>query len=85
MYQSFYKASFAYILLQSNENKLINVDFITYKPNFSKDKHTILEQALEELDLYFNKKLFFFNTPLALQGSEFEQKVYKALIKIPYG
>lgn len=63
MYQNFYKASFAYILLQSDKNKLVNVDFTIYKPDFTKDKHPILEQALEELDLYFNKKLFTFNTP----------------------
>ncbi|WP_139451511.1 methylated-DNA--[protein]-cysteine S-methyltransferase [Campylobacter armoricus] len=85
MYQSFYKTDFTYIVLQSSENKLICVDFTTSKPNFTKEKHPILEQALEELDLYFTKKLFSFNTPLALYGSEFEQKVYKALIKIPYG
>lgn len=85
MYQSFYKASFAYILLQSDKDKLINVDFTIYKPDFTKDKHPVLEQALEELDLYFNKKLFTFNTSLTLQGSEFKQKVYKTLVKIPYG
>ncbi|OCX42246.1 cysteine methyltransferase [Campylobacter ornithocola] len=85
MYQSFYKANFAYILLQSNENKLVNVDFTTLKPDFTKQKHPILEQALEELDLYFSQKLFTFSTPLSIHGSEFEQKVYKALTKIPYG
>ncbi|MBF7044271.1 methylated-DNA--[protein]-cysteine S-methyltransferase, partial [Campylobacter volucris] len=39
----------------------------------------------KELDLYFAKKLFVFKTPLLIQGSEFERKVYKALLSIPYG
>ncbi|AJC86418.1 O-6-alkylguanine-DNA/cysteine-protein-methyltransferase [Campylobacter sp. RM16704] len=85
MYQSFYKTDFAYILLQCNKNKLINISFLDSKPNFIKHRHPILNQALEELDLYFNKKLFKFNTPLLLDGSDFEIKVYKALIEIPYG
>ncbi|RKO65461.1 cysteine methyltransferase [Campylobacter sp. P255] len=85
MYQSFYKADFAYIILQCTENALFSVDFSTKKPNFSKQKHLILDQALEELDLYFKKKIFHFNTPLTSHGSAFEQKVYQSLVQIPYG
>ncbi|WP_236729289.1 methylated-DNA--[protein]-cysteine S-methyltransferase, partial [Campylobacter coli] len=44
----------------------------------------LLEFAKEELRLYFAKKLQKFQTPLWIQGSDFEQKVYKELINIPY-
>ncbi len=35
--------------------------------------------------MYFLGKLQIFKTPLKLEGSVFEKKVYKALLEIPYG
>ncbi|MBX1886383.1 methylated-DNA--[protein]-cysteine S-methyltransferase [Campylobacter peloridis] len=85
MYQTFYKSNFAYIILQSNAKELVGVDFCSFKPKFQKQKCMILEQAKEELDLYFSNKLTKFEIPLLIQGSFFEKKVYQALLDIPYG
>jgi O-6-methylguanine DNA methyltransferase len=37
-----------------------------------------------ELDAYFNKKLKVFTTPFKLNGTTFQQKVWRALCEIPY-
>jgi AraC family transcriptional regulator of adaptative response/methylated-DNA-[protein]-cysteine methyltransferase len=48
--------------------------------------HTkIIEGIKTELDLYFNKKLTEFKTPLFLMGSDFQKRVWKKLQKIPHG
>ncbi|EKR8008365.1 methylated-DNA--[protein]-cysteine S-methyltransferase, partial [Campylobacter fetus] len=44
-----------------------------------------LSLCIHELELYFQGKLINFTTKINIVGSEFEQKVYKALLEIPYG
>jgi len=39
----------------------------------------------EELNAYFQRKLFVFSTPVAPQGTDFQQRVWQALRGIPYG
>lgn len=44
-----------------------------------------LKPYVEQLDAYFNGGLVEFDVPLDLHGSEFQLKVWKALLAIPYG
>ena len=45
-----------------------------------------LSEAVFQLDEYFNKKRTEFNLPLDLTaGTEFNQSVWKELLKVPYG
>ncbi|TKX32484.1 methylated-DNA--[protein]-cysteine S-methyltransferase [Campylobacter aviculae] len=87
MFKIHYKLPMCYLLLQSDGNFLTQVDFLNENdPDFSSDKScALLEFALWELKGYFSKKLKVFKTPLKSQGSIFEQKVYQALMQIPYG
>jgi len=41
--------------------------------------------AIKELDEYFRGDLKEFTVPLDLKGTEFQKKVWRALMKIPYG
>ncbi|TWO24562.1 methylated-DNA--[protein]-cysteine S-methyltransferase [Campylobacter insulaenigrae] len=85
MYQSIYSSDVSYILLQSNGEKLTNLHFIDKKLHLENNNCPILNLAQKELDLYFSKKLSVFKTPLLIQGSKFEQNVYRALMNIPFG
>ena len=49
------------------------------------DKHPILELAAQELDLYFRGAVKIFATPLAFDGTHFQQAVWRALVDIPWG
>lgn len=42
-------------------------------------------EAVKQLRAYFNGELRQFNLPLALDGTPFQQSVWKALQEIPYG
>ncbi|HEY3215058.1 MAG TPA: methylated-DNA--[protein]-cysteine S-methyltransferase [Candidatus Eisenbacteria bacterium] len=44
-----------------------------------------LKSVVEQFDLYFNGMLQEFELPLDPQGSEFQLKVWKALLEIPFG
>ena len=49
------------------------------------DETTLLRRAREQLDAYFDGALTLFDLPLAPQGSPYRQRVWRALIDIPYG
>lgn len=45
----------------------------------------VLKEAVSQLEEYFEGKRTDFNLKLKPQGTEFQQKVWKALLEIPYG
>ncbi|HFK5571612.1 cysteine methyltransferase [Elizabethkingia meningoseptica] len=49
------------------------------------DKDPILIQTEKELNEYFNNKRTTFDIPLDFKGTEFQIRVWEALLKIPYG
>lgn len=55
------------------------------KAQFVEEENQYLNQLKEELTLYFDKKLQEFTVPLVFTGTDFQQKVFQSLIKIPYG
>lgn len=48
-------------------------------------KHPVLDQARAELAEYFAKERRDFEVPLDAEGTEFQRKVWRALVKIPFG
>lgn len=87
MYKNIYKSSIGNLLLIANKTHLIEVKFINDFDDIKEfnDSSKILDQAKQELDLYFAGELQKFQTPLLITGTKFEKKVYKTLLKIPYG
>lgn len=77
--------------LVSDSSKLVAIIFdrnwskfkTTYK--FNKSTDSILIEAQKQLEEYFNKKRKSFDLPLNLQGTDFQLKAWKRLLKIPYG
>lgn len=45
----------------------------------------LLEEARKQLEEYFKGDRKIFNLPLRLKGTEFQKKVWEALLDIPYG
>ena len=50
--------------------------------NTRNELHQLIEQ---EINLYFDGLLTEFNIPLDINGTEFQEKVWLELLKIPYG
>ncbi|QDP41891.1 methylated-DNA--[protein]-cysteine S-methyltransferase [Radiobacillus deserti] len=44
-----------------------------------------VELACEQLEQYFQGERLYFEFPYELKGTEFQKKVWKALVEIPYG
>ena len=48
-------------------------------------QHPILLETQKQLNEYFNNKRQVFDLPLDFEGTEFQQKVWQALLTIPFG
>ena len=49
------------------------------------NRFAAIKEAAQQLDAYWAGELFHFDLPLAPAGTPFQQKVWSALRKIPYG
>lgn len=79
----YYKAPFSNLEIIGDSHGLKEINFVNfYAKTDIKDKN--IELFLYELDEYFKGNLQNFTTKINISGTEFEKKVYNALLKIPY-
>ncbi len=53
--------------------------------DWRQEAHPVLREAERQLTNYFERDLRHFDVPLDLRGTEFQKKVWQALLDIPYG
>ena len=57
---------------------LLNADYETHASD-------ITQEAARQLDEYFERRRTTFDIPLLFAGTDFQKKVWRALLEIPYG
>lgn len=55
------------------------------KASFVPGRLPVLDELQKQMDAYFQGNLRHFDLPLYFPGTDFQQKVWRALIEIPYG
>ena len=77
-----FKSKYGWISAIEKNNKILSISFVRYK---NKGKSTILKRLKKNLNDYFSKKTKTLNHNILLEGSILQIKIWKELIKIPYG
>lgn len=80
-------------ILFSRDDKGINrVHFVSSDKPFYRNEDwrqnsqdPLLQETQKQLKAYFSGKSREFSIPLSLEGTDFQKRVWKALITIPYG
>jgi len=84
MFVGYYNSPIGIIEIIATDNAVISIDFINIK-----EKHENLNDLIiivqKELTEYFNKKRKRFSFAFELKGTEFQKKIWKYLLNIPYG
>ncbi|WP_370090108.1 bifunctional transcriptional activator/DNA repair enzyme AdaA [Ekhidna sp.] len=76
-------------LLEFTDRKMLETQLDVLKKRMKSElvtgKHPIIDQTEKQLEEYFEGKRKEFSIPLVVPGTEFQQRVWDALNKIPYG
>jgi len=76
------------IHLAVGDHGIIRIGFGADRPDPTwtrHDNHPVIQQARRQLEKYFAGRLRQFDLPLDLHGTPFQQRVWEALLAIPYG
>ena len=86
-YYSKYDSPVGPLYLLEEKGQLLELSFSKFSEDKTmKEKETeLLQEVKRQLGEYFAGKLQNFDLPLNPQGTEFQKKVWKALLGIPYG
>jgi len=99
IFVKYHKTEYGEFIIGSFENKICMIDWryrkmrdsidsrISKKLNatFVEKDNGLIEKVIVQLNEYFNLERKSFDLPLLFVGTDFQQLVWKALIKIPYG
>ena len=70
------------IAISDEKEKIISIDWGWGR---DQDSSPVLREAKKQLDAYFDGKLTKFNLPLLLLGTDFQKRLCRIMLKIPYG
>ena len=81
-----YDSEFGKIIIESDGNAVTGVKTEeTAKPSGKNAADALTDKTASQLDEYFSGKRKYFDVRLDLNGTAFQNSVWKALCKIPYG
>ena len=85
IHSAIYESEIGPLRISGNADGIFSLEFLNENPTTQKEIHPCLMDCYNQLDEYFQGKLQEFNLELRPEGTEFQIKVWQALLKIPYG
>jgi len=83
-YQASFESPVGFLTLKSDGQAITSVSF-SETGTQEQNSCVVLETCKEQLADYFSGKSQAFDLPLSPEGTEFQQRVWAELLKIPYG
>jgi len=83
-YQISFNSPLGFLILGSDGKSIKEISFSEIDLQ-EQNSCEVLEKCREQLENYFSGKSLAFDLPLSPDGTEFQQKVWTELLKIPYG
>lgn len=84
IHQAYYKIKYGFLHIVYEENILLSLKAVSKRPT-ENIRTNFTEKIYEQIGSYLAGKRKDFDIPYTLQGTEFQQKVWHILEKIPYG
>lgn len=84
-YKAYYKSEIGLIEIKGTRDGISSLNFVEKESMDNFEIPPCLKECVKQLDEYFKGKRKEFSVNLLLQGSNFQKKVWRELIKIPFG
>ena len=84
-HRAYYHSPIGVIEIVGTEEGVTAVDFVRRRPRSATRPHPALRAAVAQIDEYFCGKRKEFSLDLLLEGTEFQKKAWRELVRIPYG
>lgn len=84
-YIAYHSSPLGILKLECSKEHLQAVVFSGEEESKQTEEHPLLQACITQLDDYFSGTRKVFELPLQQSGTEFQQKVWDLLYKIPYG
>ncbi len=84
-YKAYYVSEIGTIEIVGTGSDILSVNFLDDPANDLVKVPECMEPCVTQLNEYFQGKRKEFSLPFQLHGTDFEKKVWKALLDIPYG
>lgn len=85
MDQAIINVPFGQLRLAADDAFLIEIEFLLNKHKPLPANSPILKEAQRQLAAYFKNPHYVFDLPMQLHGTDFQQRVWRALCAIPTG
>lgn len=84
LYYGYYKSPIGNLRIVVDESSLVVLDFNEDEKKQS-DEHRYINEVKNQLDEYFKGTRKLFDLNIKINGTDFQNKVWNELTKIPYG
>ena len=88
IYTSIYNSKIGFLKIQANDIGIISIEFMESLTDESYEilnEVAIIKQCIKEIEEYFEGKRKSFDVNIIMEGTDFQKKVWKELMNIPYG
>jgi O-6-methylguanine DNA methyltransferase len=84
MVKGYLKTEIGWLEVEVDQHKVSRIEFLDEDPDpIEESDNPLLLEALNQLNAYFKGQRSSFDLPLNFGGTEFQNKVWKALLEIP--
>ena len=84
MVTCYYQTKIGRIKIAQEGDAIVEIN-VTDSEEKSERETPLIKKTIKELEEYFEGKRKIFDIPISIKGTEFQEKVWEALLKIPYG
>ena len=85
-YKYIYNSKLGNLIIRATDKALLEISYYNLEDEIlSQSKNKIIEDTINQLEEYFANKRKEFDLPIEFSGTEFQIKVWKNLLKVPYG
>ena len=84
MITCYYQTKIGRIKIAQEGDAIVEIN-VTDSEKESEKETPLIKKTIKEIEEYFEGKRKFFDIPISIKGTEFQEKVWEALLRIPYG